>query len=91
MKYTLHITDGQMTRIEGTKRKNDHRSLFLLRCTIPHHSPWKPQSEKSRVRAEPGEPKAPLFIEAFPLSHGFLTVDNDGIRIMDDAVADSIR
>jgi len=53
---------------------------FLLRCTIPYHSPWKPQSDKSRVRAEPGEPKAPLFVEAFSFAHGFLTGDNDGMR-----------
>ena len=63
---------------------------FLLRCTIPHHSPWKPQSDKSRVRAESGEPKAPLFVETFPFAHGFLTGDNDGIGIVHDAVADGI-
>lgn len=51
-------------------------------------------NEVGRSRAEPGEPKAPYALDlrhALPLSHGFLAIDYDWVRIVNNAVSDGIR
>ena len=42
-----------------------------------HHSPWKTQSGKPRVWAEPSEPQAPLLNSALSLAHGIIALNND--------------
>jgi len=49
-------------------------------------------SVKPRVRAEPDEPKAPLLIlrNAFAFPHRVFTVDHNRVRVVDNAIADSV-
>ena len=65
----------------------------LPKCAAPSRItlPGKPQSEKPRVRAEPGEPKALSgILQALAFTHGFLTSDDDRVGIMNNAVADGV-
>ena len=62
-------------------------------CVAPSRRitlPGKPQSDKPRVRAEPDEPKALLLFQTLPFSHRFLTVNEDRISIMHNAITDGI-
>ena len=63
---------------------------FLLHH--PNHSPGKPKCVKPRVRAEPGEPQALIsdFLQAFPLPHGLLAANDNGVGVMDNAVTDRV-
>lgn len=63
---------------------------FLLRH--PNHSPGKPKCAKPRVRAEPGEPQALIsdFLQAFPLPHGLLAANDNGVGVMDNAVTNRV-
>ena len=63
---------------------------FLLHH--PNHSPGKPECVKPRVRAEPGEPQALTsgFLQAFPLPHGLLAANDNGVGVMDNAVTDCV-
>lgn len=64
-------------------------ALFLYCAALSRITlPGKPQSDKPRVRAEPGEPKAQLaFLQAFSFTHGFLSADYNLVRIVDNAIA----
>ena len=63
---------------------------FLLHHS--NHSPGKPECAKPRVRAEPGEPQALIsdFLQAFPLPHGLLTANDNGVGVMDNAVTNRV-
>ena len=63
---------------------------FLLHH--PNHSPGKPKCVKPRIRAEPGEPQALTsgFLQAFPLPHGLLSANDNGVGVMDNAVTDCV-
>lgn len=72
----------------GVCEESDARtSVTLFARSMGDHSPWKPQSDKPRVRAEPDAPKAPLRVKPFALTHGLLAVDHNGIGVMHDPVA----
>ena len=86
---------SDMSAVYGVGGESDATDIALsfFCCVAPSRItlPGKPQSEKPRVRAEPGEPKALSgILQALAFTHGFLTSDDDRVGIMDNAVADGV-
>lgn len=72
-----------MSAAYGFGGESDATNIALFfNCAAPSRItlPGKPQSEKPRVRAEPGEPKALSDIfESLAFAHGFLSANYDRI------------
>lgn len=99
MKLLLAVTEdsatlrSDMSAVYGVGVESDATDIALfLYCAAPSRITLhgKPQSDKPRARAEPGEPKAPLLVEALTFSHRFLAADENRVCIVHDAVTDGV-
>lgn len=81
-----------MSAVYGVGGESDTTTSLSFCCAAPFRItlPGKPQSEKPRVRAEPDEPKARLFLETLTLAHRFLTANYDRVCVMNNVVTDCI-